>query len=154
MSAAQAKVVLDKLLKIYEPLKDAQTLLSELEIAERSLTETRAQLKHGADEIVAQQAELSNLEQAAEFAKLSRDETLKEADNEAREIVAIARNEAQDVLMQMEAAKATLQKDVDSLRTAVVMLEKDVAAKRDELASVTQAIREYKSNLEKAVTAL
>lgn len=154
MSASQAKVVLDKLLKIYEPLKDAQKLLTELEAGEQNLKEVSARVAAASEELARKKEELSTAQHSIEIAKQERDRVLSEADTEARAISAAAAGEAHDALEKMEVAKATLQRDVDTLRAELVQTEHRLAERQEELKRVTALATDQRKKLEQALTAI
>ena len=154
MSASQAKVVLDKLLKIYEPLKDAQKLLTELEAGEQNLKEVSARVAAASEELARKKEELSTAQHSIEIAKQERDRVLSEADTEARVISAAAAGEAHDALEKMEVAKATLQRDVDTLRAELVQTEHRLAERQEELKRVTALATDQRKKLEQALTAI
>lgn len=154
MSTSQAKVAIDKLLKIYEPLKEAQTLLSSLDSAEQSLKEMNARVSAGAAELDKQKKELEAAKQELEAAKVERADLVKRAEERVREMEAAERDKAHDILMQMEAAKVGLQRDLDAARSQLVLLEQEVAAKQEEFTRVTALVSEQRSKLEQALTAI
>lgn len=154
MSAAQAKVALDKLLRVFEPLKESQRLLADLEIAEQRLKQINEQEVNAAEEVKKKSEELRSLEASMEQLRALQKQLIDEADTRAKDIIASARGEASNVLAQMEASKAGLQTDIDSARTAFVLLDREVAAKQEELIRVTSLVDEQREKLKQALTAI
>lgn len=154
MSTSQAKVAIDKLLKIYEPLKEAQKVLTDIEVADQVLREKQNALTGINNEIEKKHEQLRLSEQEANHASAVKEQILNEADNKAREIIADARAEAEDILLQMENAKTALQAEIDAFRATSVLLDREVAAKQEELVRVTTLVNEQREKLKQALTAI
>jgi DNA repair exonuclease SbcCD ATPase subunit len=150
MSIATTKVAIDKLAKMYEPLRYAQDLLADLEAAEQRLKEVTSQTEGEANAVKLLKNDRDKLIDAVKKLRDNHDATMQLTAGKAAEDVARAKQDVLDIERAGAGAKRILEAEVAELQKYLTSLEGMVAVKAAELAKVEAAIEKHRAALRKA----
>lgn len=154
MSIAATKVAIDKLVKLYDPLRDAQQLLTDLETAEQRLREVESLTAGENNAVALLREERRKLEEDVKALRRSHDNTIKLTKEKAAELLARAKQDVQDIEAAGVAAKDAFLKECEAAETALALLRKNVeekaaeqAALEEKIATQREAIRRFAEQL-------
>lgn len=154
MSIATTKVAIDKLAKIYEPLRHAQELLADLEAAEQRLHVAATLTADEAEAVKLLKNERDKLTDAVKKLRDNYDATMQLTADKVAEAMVRANQEISDIERTGETAKKLLDAQIAEKQKHLASVEGMITAKAADLAKVEAAIEKQRAALRKVVESI
>jgi hypothetical protein len=154
MSIATTKAAIDKLVKLYEPLHNAQEMLTDLEAAEQRLREAALLTAGEAEAVKLLKTERDRLTDAVKKLRDTHDATMQLTADKAAEAAARVKQEISDIERAADETVKQLDATYSERLVRIEALDGQIASKTDELAKVENAINKQRDALRKVAESI